>query len=432
MPTVIDHAIAIPTRQPVIWEIIRDIAQNPNWQLDSQRVQFLSTSKAGRGTRWRNTTARGKEQVIEILAWYEGLGYEYRIVDGANFENSRGRIRLQEAPEGTIVQWTFSYDVKGFFGNLQNNLGAKRQVDNEVVQGLRKLYGIIKDAKADERIVPEESKAYLKEAPDVEERAKYQPRHPSAVKAQELTAIPDADAPYKPPKRSTASVPLIPEPPIAEDDTHPNALVQPEALKPLVPDAPKPIVPEVAKPQPSLNEPDFLRHMPEQMPISFTPPAPISPVAPKAEEETVAAPPPILSETEAVKAAPQATVEPLNPVRDYSKLDTAQVSVFELFGLPKPSETEKVRAINDEPAPSVTIFEPKPVEPQPSLDIPSPTPAVIPLPDIVTSESIPASSIFNDITPIIPDVEPEPKRRTGLRANLRQRLAPVRLPKVES
>lgn len=425
MPTVIDHAINIPSRQNHVWNMIRDISQNPNWQLDSQRVQFLSTSKSGRGTRWRNTTAKGKEQVIEILAWYEGLGYEYRIVDGASFANSRGRIRLQEAPEGTIVQWTFSYEVKGFMGNLQNNLGAKRQLDNEIVQGLRNLYTAIKDAKADERLVPEESKSYLKEAPDVEERAKYQPRHPSNLKAQEISAIPDADAAYKPPARSTGTSPVvIPEPALNEEDTHPNAIVLPEAPK--APEAAKPVA------RAPLNEPDFLQHMPEQLPQT---PAPITPrpiVAPKPEEETAAAPPAIPSETEAAKAVPQAQLEPLSPERDYKKTDTATISVFELFGLPKPSETEKVRPINDEPAPPVTLFEPKPeaakavVEPAPAA------PEVIVVPSPLTGDTGSMAAIFNDKTPIIPDVEPEPKRRTGLRASLRQRLAPVRLPKADS
>lgn len=423
MPIVIDHAISIPSRQTHVWNVIRDISQNPDWQLDSQRVQFLTTSKSGRGTRWRNTTAKGKEQVIEILAWYEGLGYEYRIVDGANFENSRGRIRLQEAPEGTIVQWTFSYEVKGFMGSLQNNLGAKRQLDNEIIQGLRQLYTIIKDAKADERLVPEESKSYLKEAPDVEERAKYQPRHPSAVKAQELTAIQDNDAAYRPPTRSTGSIPAIVEPPLEQDDTRPNPSVQPEAPKPAIMESPAPRSP--------MNEPDFLRHMPEQMPTNnFVVSSPAPTTAPKPEEETAPAPPPIPAETEAAKPLPQAKVEPLSPERDFNKMDTAQVSVFELFGLPKPSETEKVRAIDEEPAPPVMLFEPKAEAPAPVQE-----PEAVAVPEVVlvspepTSESIKVAAIFNDQTPIIPDVEPEPKRRTGLRANLRQRLAPLRIPK---
>jgi hypothetical protein len=422
MTTVIDHAIAIPTKQNNVWDMIRDIAQNPKWQLDCQRVQFLSTNKGGRGTRWRNTTARGKEQVIEILAWYEGLGYEYRIVDGANFANSRGRIRLQEAPEGTIVQWTFSYEVTGFMGGLKNSLGAKRQMDNEIIQGLRNLYGAIKEAKSDERFVPEESKSYLQEAPAVEERAKYQPRHPS--KAQEISPVEDAESRYMPPKRSTGTVPRITEPPLAEDDTKPNPAIQSETPKSLTPDATKP------HSRTPLNEPDFLRLMPEPMPLSSPIPAQN---APKLEEETAAAPPSLNIETEIIKApaTPQATVEPLSTDRSVDKTDTAQISVFELFGLPKPSETERVRPIDNPPfATPAPTLEPAPVSPTPnqeaapSLDIP----ASELLPPTESSESIRAA-IFADQTPIVPDVEPEAGRRRGLRASLRQRLAPVRLPK---
>jgi hypothetical protein len=432
MTTVIDHAIAIPTKQNNVWELIRDIAQNPDWQLDCQRVQFLSTSKTGRGTRWRNTTAKGKEQVIEVLAWYEGLGYEYRIVDGANFPNTRGRIRLQEAPEGTIVQWTFSYEVKGFMGSLRNNLSTKGQVDAEIIQGLRNLYTAVKESKSDERFVPEESKSYLREAPAVEERAQYQPRHPSKV--QEIVPVEDTDARFKPTRRSTGSMPAIIEPPIAADDTKPNAATQPDVLA-ITPEAPK------AQPRPSMAEPDFLRLMPEQMPQSNFSPA--STPSPKLEEETAPAPPPLAIDTELLQPTtpmPQAKIEPLSPNRDISKVDTAQISVFELFGLPKPSETEKVRAIDDAPiaAPPVPNPQPAPVNLAPSLETVAVNPAPsldIPAEELVppaeSSESVRVAAIFADQTPIIPDVEPESKRRRGLRASLRQRLAPVRLPKID-
>ncbi|MEO1645976.1 MAG: SRPBCC family protein, partial [Chloroflexota bacterium] len=169
MPTVIDHAIAIPTRPHYVWDVIRDIPQNPTWQPNSQRVQFLTSVKQGRGTRWRNTTPDNREQVFEITAWYEGLGYEYRIVDGSPYPKNRGRIRLQEAPEGTVVQWTFSYEVDGFFGSIRNSIGMRGNADKQVVEGLRQLYGYIKDARNDEAYDPEASKAFLREAPNVVE-----------------------------------------------------------------------------------------------------------------------------------------------------------------------------------------------------------------------------------------------------------------------
>ena len=87
-----------------------------------------------------------------------------------------------------------------------------------------------------------------------------------------------------------------------------------------------------------MAEPDFLRLMPEQMLQANLSPA--TTPNPKLEEETAPAPPPLAIDTELLQPTtplPQAKIEPLSPNRDISKVDTAQISVFELFGLPKPS-----------------------------------------------------------------------------------------------
>ena len=57
-------------------------------------------------------SGKGKNDVVvEISAWYDTLGYEYRIVDGAKFGENQGRIRLQEVAEGTLVRWIFQYEA---------------------------------------------------------------------------------------------------------------------------------------------------------------------------------------------------------------------------------------------------------------------------------------------------------------------------------
>lgn len=412
MTTVIDHAIAIPTRPNTVWEILRDISKNPTWHPDSQGVQFLTTMKTGRGLRWRNTTKGNKEQVFEITAWYEGLGYEYRIVDGSIYPNNRGQIRLQEAPEGTIVQWIFSYDVQGFLSGLRNKLSMRGHADELIKQGLRNIYAVVKEAKTDEILDPESSKAYLKEAPNVEERASYQPRYPSKASSQELPAVGieesarfKAPAQSEKPSQAIASIQQIPEPPISDEDTRPNPTIQETG----------------AVPQVELHEPDFLKAMPDKAhPLPMIEDSAKSSAPTPVEEETVAAPgtPPIGEtdtvavedlepETRPLEKDGVATVEPLTPGQDISKLDTATVSVFELFGIEKPSETEKVKT----------------------------------LPEKLTSEKIPTIQAvpiieppksFMDSTPIIPDVQPEvPKRRRGLRATMRSHFTNLRVPESE-
>ena len=405
MTTVIDHAIAIPTRPNSVWQVINDISNLPNWHPDSQRVQYLTTVKSGRGTRWRNTTRSNKEQVFEITAWYEGLGYEYRIVDGSNYPKNRGRIRLQEAPEGTVVQWTFSYEMNGFLSNLRNNLSMKGKADKEIVLGLRNLYILIKEAKADEVLDPVQSKAYLKEAPNVEERASYQPKYPSKVSSQEIPAVKlNEDMRFKPPAETeqaplaATTAPQIEEPPLTLEDTRPNPVVQAASEVP---------------PVPSLSEPDFLKAMPDPAPVQPEANIEVSPPEESVKTtenvstgETETAPVSAQDvDVEPVEIEEKAPVKPVAPKQDVSKLDTATVSVFELFGIDKPSETEKVQTMREIPA----------VE-----DADVRTPIIEP------------PRAFMDSTPIIPDVTPEvPARRQGLRAALRSRFTKVRVPRNE-
>lgn len=408
MTTVIDHAIAIPTRPANVWDLLKDISNNPSWHPDSQRIQHLTTMKSGRGMRWRNTTKSNKEQVLEITAWYEGLGYEYRIVDGSKYTNNRGRIRLQEAPEGTVLQWTFSYETTGFFSNLRNNLSMKGQADKEIVQGLRNIYTMIKDMKVDEAINPEASKAYLKEAPNVEERASYQPRYPVKVSSQEIPVVKvDDDVIFRPPATQDPLQPdgvslQIDEPPIADDDTRPNPSVQANV--------------DIAPITPPVTEPDFLKAMPDARPDLVQPKTDDETLATKnAETDNETRPAPVSNlatdtvETEFIQVDDESTqAQAISPFDEPapSKLDTSTVSVFELFGLEKPSETENVRTI-----PDAFLQD----------DAPDSAPVI--------EEPL---RKFMDSAPIIPDIQPDvPNRRRGLRASMRRRFKNIRVPKSD-
>src|SRR5690606_14538533 len=112
---VIDHAILISASPTFIWRFLGDVSQNPKWQEDCTNISFLTTQHEGKGARWRYSTTKGKDVVVEITAWYDTLGYEYMIVDGSSVGENKGRMRLQEIAEGTLVQWTFNYEVEGAF-----------------------------------------------------------------------------------------------------------------------------------------------------------------------------------------------------------------------------------------------------------------------------------------------------------------------------
>lgn len=144
MTTLIDQRILIPAPVNVIWGVLADQSLLPRWRVDCQQVAILTTRQFGVGMRRRCMTTAGKDKVEEITAWYEGLGYEYNLVDSRAYKSWRGRLRLQAVPEGTIVQWTITYEPSNFLQSLLNRLfGAKSQIEEDCVLSLRQLRRLV-------------------------------------------------------------------------------------------------------------------------------------------------------------------------------------------------------------------------------------------------------------------------------------------------
>lgn len=352
--TTIDQRILIPTAPDVVWEYICDINNNLSWQVDYAAISFLSSRKQGSGARWRYTDKRRREFVIEITTWYDGLGYEYTFVDGEAFRENVGRIRLQEIPEGTVVQWTFSYEMGGLLGGLSNAMGKRRRLEKTMVNSLRELWQVMRQQRRNQ---PFESKSLMQEAPDVEARSRYRPRHPSSFGAtldtQETAQVdlgaaqpdmyettPPTAASEFAPVVNLDDMPAIPEPPVDEIyDTRPSPAVGDEQSTPatVIPDAPDPNF-EPMELEPALElsesdniEPEFLadalRFAPPEPPIDEvfdtqpnpamvdedkTPPHGMSPVEPDSTDQSEMA---IVTEplSESIKDEPLSPPEMLEP-----------------------------------------------------------------------------------------------------------------------
>jgi hypothetical protein len=393
--TTIDQRILILAAPNIVWEKLSDLSNNVNWQADYQDMAFLSANHQGTHTRWRYRSVDRREYILEITAWYDGLGYEYTIVDGSPYRENRGRIRLQETPEGTVVQWTFSYELGGLFGGIRNAMGLKSRLESLMVESLKTLWQQAKDSAPAQY----ESKALIREALDYDERSRYKPRHAS-TKEDEIKA----------PVSETRPPTDIQEPPIADDDTRPRPAV---SVAPVVDEPVNPFARPVVD-----DEPDFLKRASEEteprpwlretfkLETEAPTPAPETPIQPvidepvepvrdarlteaktddadshalfrpvtavdPVEEEPVRAVPepvePVAEVSEPLEAAaveekpvepvskpetPAPVVPPLTPEpstpQPADKLDTATVSIWEVFGIPRPSETQEVRALTDD------------------------------------------------------------------------------------
>ncbi len=508
--TTIDHRILIPAAPDLVWNYISDITHNPDWQVDCQNVVFLTSRREGPGLRWRYS-APGGDRVVAVTAWYNGLGYEYYFVDGVPFRENKGRLRLQEIPEGTIVQWTFHYELGGLFGGMRNALSLNRQTDHIIAESLRTLWQQMKQTGATSKA--HEAKSLMRDAPDVSARSAYQPRHPSAAQQTEGQK-PQPEQAAEPPIRTDDAQPIkiISEPPLDEEDTRKRRIAsavptpepsevpldlegEPEFLSEVAedysrfepprdpsdtqprkavdlpieqPKQPTPVEPPpgtlaapvsmverpsqqeteplVLEPPPTETTPlvrppeliEYLHDQPEPKPeappkvsIYDAPPLPSAPPLP--------AHPPVTDRPELLSEAPTASKPvseptaptqptPIKPVEpSVPSSPSAAPSIWEVFGVPRPSETQEAPSVSAEattpltPASEVSSTEatiPVTVEPPEAETAPEPQAESVAVPAMIE-----AAPLLGDSTAI---KFPPASSHVGLRIVMRRRLAKVR------
>ena len=427
--TTIDHSILITTPQHIVWNYVSDISNNPNWQVDCKVISFLTTHHNGEGTRYRYSSERGREYVVELTAWYNLLGYEYVFVDGSPFASSKGRIRLHERPEGTVVQWSFTYELGGAFSGLRNALGMKRSVDNMMVDSLWTLWRQVGQLAVNTPMIP--SKSLMQDAPNVEARAQYKSRHDSSTNLPPVSVSAPVESSLQPSS-------VMDEPPVVDDDTRPRP-VTPAPMAPITPSEPSSAPVETA--DSFVNEPDFLSRIREEEsrtdipPVRLDSPPPIvvddtSPHTVQAEEPVVAEPEPIVEipvdVPEPVAIIPAVPTDPELVARELPLLDdeptldsgdTSQVSVFDIFGIQKQSETQEMRAVElGEVEESTEDIIKEVVQPEQVI-----------IPEVVAQviEIVPATTA----TTVVDKQEVLSLKRVGKRVLLRQHLVRLRRPR---
>lgn len=324
---VIDLEILIPASPEFIWRFMGDLSAIPRWYEDVVSVSFLSTQREGRGTRWRHSTVKGNDVIVEINAWYDTLGYEYRVVDGTTFSDNQGRIRLQEVSDGTLVRWTYQYALGGVLGGIRNAMRLKRNTTSQIQDSLRNLHQLIVQESGG--ISTHEAKASMRDAPDVYERSSYEPRHPPAfqeTRADDAASDEDTTLSEHFPLPYDLELDAEPLPVVVETDTKPNPVVL-SAGDNLIPDA---------DPKPALDD---TRPVEIETLLAEAPPPALN--IPEIEPEPASAAQTVSDVIDEPEPLPSGTHRPTDD-------DSSRLSVFEIFGLQKPSESNaNVEAIGE-------------------------------------------------------------------------------------
>ncbi len=418
----IDQRILIPSPPEVVWDYLGDLTKTPEWQADCKAVSFLTSKRNGPGTRLRISSDKGQDRVVEITAWYDGLGYQYTYVDGVPYRESTGRIRLQEIPEGTVVQWTFTYDVGGL------RFGLSRQIETAMETSLKSLWKQVSQSSGAQKI--REAKSLMRDAPDYEARAQYKPRHPTVIDGknedgspataeqagptQPIPTVPSAPLPPPQPMQAISG-PVIDEPPFDEEDTRPR---RPAAASP----APAPMPDELFD---TTHEPDFLFRPPQSTGLPdelfettsepdflddharFAPPAPAAPATPLPTADTQPIKPITDADIAAAEVADEAkqtaevdifapTVKAVPPADEPPKMAAPVIA--------EPTTEEQIHAPETDlatvetPSEPVAVDQPEDLSVEPSQDITMPvTPTEAPTQAISVEPPKPESK--PDITP---------------------------------
>lgn len=432
----IDQRILIPANPDVIWHVISNINDNPKWQVNCQHVSFLTTNHSGAGMRYRSTSPNGRDMVYEMTAWYENVGYAYTIIDGISTRSNSGRFRLQEITEGTIVQWAFEYEPSGLLGGIKNSLSTKRNFERDIVKSLENLWRVIGELQAGKKYVSRTTMREAPDVESRAQYKARHDKSPitTTVDHEALNSFLKADEP--PIKEGdTRPHPASPTPPseiapVASEDifsdrpstpsSEPDFLQSLDApsvdtdhsiFQPPAPEKVEQSLPPAVEPTPQPVETEseieslfsFEETPAPAEPIAetvsvFTDPIPPATLADPVDDADATLTPPIEPPAEpisepasSVEVEPETTPDPESAFKaedrpvavapeteqptattDPASTDTSQMSIFEIFGLPKPSETQ--------PMPAVMIADAPPAE-QPTAGLSTPdTPQALPTP----------------------------------------------------
>ncbi|MCC7446473.1 MAG: SRPBCC family protein [Anaerolineae bacterium] len=252
--SLIDQRILVVAPVETVWAYVAEPAMLARWHRGCKQVSALTTRTTGQGTRRRCVGENGKAVVEEIAAWFEHIGYEYVVVDGP-YREFRGRFRLQAVPEGTIVNWTVEYQLRGLLSGVRNVVSFRRQYEDMMADSLRQLRRVVEASGV--RLDPEQHARFaMQSAPSVEVRAarsaepSTQPGVPKGTPAPHAAMrpvavgdddLPDLPVPVNvspptvmrtpptppesealPPPPPWAGLSKITEPPVDEEDTKPR------------------------------------------------------------------------------------------------------------------------------------------------------------------------------------------------------------------
>ncbi len=361
--SVVDQRILVEAPVEAIWSYISDPALIPKWNLTCKQISVLSTKAMGLHSRRRSTTETGRSMVEEITAWLEHLGYEAVQIDGP-YQSFKSRFRLQAIPEGTIVNWSVEYRLRGPMGGLRDATSMRRHQQDLMVESLRRLRKLLEASGI--KFDPEAHARYAMQSPPSPESriARMSAQSPDAafrpiaVSEDDVPDMPEVVAnnnpqPTAPDEALTDTGSLVPAYSTELQETISGAAVDKGDTKPRTPKGLRDSI--AARRKDATERKDATQESAavdassaaHTVPISMVaPPRPPDPETETLEVVTPTPPPPnplAPPDTlpERIPTGPMPAIQNQSPASEDAatgKRDTKEVSIWDVFGVERPSE----------------------------------------------------------------------------------------------
>ncbi len=390
--TVIDQRILIAASVEYVWVYLAEPAYVSKWNRRAKQMSMLTARAEGVGMRRRCVDTHGQSVVEEVTAWLPPYGYEYHVVDGP-YRSFTGRLRLQSVPDGTQIQWLVDYELRGFLSGLRNQFGHQRRLRVQLADSLRGLRRLI-EASGVRLDREKQAKVAMQADPGFAARLarSADPTRQSGVLSlppEAIITVGDDDLPELPPEPvvSMPTTPGMPQPapslptsipttapatgktkPLNEkrpeplvDDTKPRppaglrealATIRPASAAAETPPtpasgqttvsaalvAPRPIDPTT---QTVLPMPRVSAAMPANLAPAVAPPAAASSASPTPPSQSTPADLPLTADKPIAEGAP--ALDTADKLEKPEKHDTGEMSIWDVFGVDRPSERNKVQ-----------------------------------------------------------------------------------------
>lgn len=105
------HIIHVDAPREAVWDVLNDPSRIPQWLTGARKVEFISDSRRGPGTQWRQTEIYGPVVVVRVMELTEGERPRFAVMESVTRPRLELAIALDDAERDERVGTRLSVEV---------------------------------------------------------------------------------------------------------------------------------------------------------------------------------------------------------------------------------------------------------------------------------------------------------------------------------